>query len=762
MHGRPCVVVLTYARPDGLALLLDDIERNRPPDGLDVLVYDDATPNADTALTERIRAHGWSYSRAAVNHGKQGWWRLWNTILGDLRVRPAPLYYFLNDDMRLCRRFFERGAELWSAIDDHHKGSLYLHLSAERADLDGTCWTPVRAAVAGPVVHCGWVDCAAFMCDRRLFDALSWELQPIDGGRWHGQDQVSSGVGQQLSSRAHRAGLGLYRVAQSLTVHDCSPSLMSAEARRRWPMETVGFIDGDEEARSLVRRRPSVFASLATIPAREPGLRHVVEALLPQVDGLGVYLNEYDRVPAWLEREEIVVARSQDSGVRGDAGKFFWAGTTRGYQLVCDDDMDYPPDYVDRLVDGIERYGRRAVVGFHGCLLRDEITDYYTSRKLLHFTRALPADTPVHVLGTGVSGFHASAIGVSADDFPAPNMADIWLALLGQRRGVPFVCLRRDEGWLSELPGFRADSIYIRARRRAAVRGSGPGPETLTVREHGRWDLHEAVAAPPRETAGVATARVRRAVRPPWAEPARPAQGRLVRVHVSGPERAAILVLPERDHITEAVRRSGTYYERDLLDAIRERAAGGVFVDVGAHYGNHTTFFGLECAAERVVAIEPNPPALAGLQETVAENGLEHVVDAHHVAVHPVWRRVAVTSLPWSPRPGTPIQSNSGRVGIAQATAAEGDAPAAPLDEILSDVHGVSVVKVDAEGLSAEILASGRRLLQRDRPLVAAEAATDAAGHALRAVLSPLGYREVGSYCWTPTSLWEPIRAEGL
>jgi FkbM family methyltransferase len=752
---RPCVVILTYARPDSLALLLDDIERDRPPEGLDIRIYDDATPNPDSDLQERIRTNDWSYRRADVNHGKRGWWRWWNTILNDLRSAPAPLYYFLNDDMRLCRHFFERSAGLWSSIDDPRKASLFLHLSAGRAELGGRCWTPVRATRAGRVVHCGWVDCAAFVADRRLFEGLDWRLHPVADRRWYGKDIMSSGVGQQISLRAHHLQLGLYRVDESLTVHDGSPSLMSAEARQRWSMETVRFVDGDETARACVRARPQVFASLASIPARKSGLERVVEALLPQVDSLGVYLNEYSRVPGFLDREEIVVARSQESGARGDAGKFFWAGRTSGYQLVCDDDIDYPEDYVNRLVQGIEHHGRRAVVGFHGCVLRRPVDDYHMSRKLLHFTRALGADTPVHVLGTGVAGFHSSAIRVRPEDFAEPNMADIWLALLGQRQRVPFVCLRREEGWLSELPGFRVDSVYVRARRRTDGARAEPGPETLLVRKHGRWDLQELPGERRREAAAGVVRRVRRPNHRAWPEPPRPFVRPLIRVHVTGPERDATLVLPDRDHITVAVQRSGTYYERDLLDAIRERGRRGTFVDVGAHYGNHTTFFGLECGADRVVAIEPSPLAFAGLLETVAENGLQDVVATHRVAAHPAWRHVAVTTLPWRPRVGTSIRSNSGRVGIAP-TPGRGDAPAAPLDEILDGVESIGVVKVDAEGLSAEILASARGMLQRDRPLVAAEAASDTERHALRALLTPLGYREAGRYCWTATWLWEP------
>ncbi len=752
----PCVVITTYARPDSLTLLLDDIEREWPSPGLDVRIYDDATPSPDAVLDERIRSRGWAYRRAGVNHGKRRWWRWWNTILEDLRPRSAGVFYVLQDDMRLCETFFERSARLWSAIDDPLKASLYLHLSAERSEPGSQCWTPIRATRTGPVVHSGWVDCAAFMCDRRLFESLGWRLYPVADRRWSGADVMSSGVGQQISLRAQKKGLGLYRVEQSLTVHDGSPSLMSPEARRRWSMQTVGFVDGEDAARARTRRRPRVFASLATIPARERGLQKVVEALLPQVDELGVYLNGYPRVPPFLDREGIVVARSQDSGMRGDAGKFFWAGTTNGYQLVCDDDLVYPEDYADRIVEGIERHGRRAVVGFHGCVLRDKVADYHASRRLLHFTRALDRDSAVHVLGTGTAGYHTSAISVSPKDFVAPNMADIWFALLGQGQRIPFVSLRRAEGWLAEQPGFHNDSVYLQARRRAAVPGAGPGPETLAVREHGRWELHGLPAERRGAKVGVQR-RARASAYRYWPARQRPPVRPLVRVRVTGPERDATLVLPEHDHITEAVRQSGTYYERELLDAIRERGVSGVYLDVGAHYGNHTAFFALECPAERVIAIEPSPLAFAGLLETLAENGLQQFVIARRVAAHPEWRHVGLTTLPWRSRPGTAIRSNSGRVGIVPTTTG-GDAPAAPLDEIVDGVEGVAVVKVDAGGLSPEILASGRRLLQRDRPLVAAEAASDAERTALRALLSPLGYREAERHCWTATWVWEPER----
>jgi FkbM family methyltransferase len=743
-----CVVVTTYARPDGLSRLIDDLVRELPAEGVEVRIYDDHSPYADAALGRRIARLGWRWLRAETNHGRRNWWQWWNVILEDLKSSPARHFIVLQDDMRLCSHFFDRALGLWSAIDDSRKASLYLLIAEGRSELGTSCWTPVRSEVAGPALLTGWVDMNAFLCDRGLFNELQWKLHPIPARRWNGRDEIGSGVGQQISRRAYDLGLNMYSVQRSLTVHDDSPSLMNPAARVKQAMRTVSFVDGDEEAARLACARPKVFASLASIPTREAGLQRVVESLAQQVDELGVYLNGYLRVPSFLGRLGVEVVESGKRGDVGDAGKFHWAGTRTGYQLVCDDDILYPADYVAKLLEGLERHGPGIVAGFHGSLLKEPVDDYHRSRRLLHFTRALASDTGVHVLGTGVAGYHSSAIRVSPEDFPERNLADIWFALLGQRQQVPFVCLRREEGWLREIPGYRQDSIYAAARR-----NPGPSRETRAIQSHSPWAVYRPRPDPAAEPAPVSV-RNRR----PAPSPLKPATSpKLVRVRASGPTRTVTLVLPDRDHITSAVQRSGTYYERDLLDAIRSRRTGGTFVDVGAHYGNHTAFFALECGARRVLAIEPNPPAFTGLLETVSANSLEPVVSARRIAVHSSWRNVKVVQLPWRPRPGSGDGTNSGRVSIVRATG--GGSPAAPLDEILVEVQELGVLKVDAEGLSADIMASGRRVIARYRPLIAAEAATPEERNALRMVLGPLGYREGERYCWTPTWLWEPVEA---
>ena len=729
------MVVTAYNRPDGLARVLDDLEREGLA-GPRVHIYDDASPHPDTAVEQRIADLGCTPHRAEHHHGKHAWWRWWNTIFADLKSVSAEdeLVLVLQDDVRLCREFTGRALELFQGIDDPHRATLHLHVAAERAGFGTRCWTPVRAAPVGDVLRTGWVDMGAFLAHRRLFAALRWRLDPVPSARWAHQDALGSGVGEQISRRAYAAGLGMYQVRRSLVVHDDTPSQMNPTARSRWPMRTVEFVDGDAEATRLAAARPSVLASVASIPSRTGWLREVVQRLRPQVDRLLVYLNDYPAVPSYLEGEGITVVRSDEHGDRGDAGKFFAAGRHTGVQLLCDDDIAYPDDYVERLLAGIERYERRAVVGFHANMLREPFTDYLRTRTITHLSRGVTADVGVHVLGTGTAAYHTSAIRVRPEDFPVPNMADVWFALLGQRQRVPFVQLRRGAGWLRELAqvhGTAPDGLYARARRRGDGRDA---PETVAVRTHRPWRVFAATAAAPR--------------------PVAPPDGRLVRVPVQGPTRTAVLVLPRDDHITVAVQGAGTYYERDLLDAIRDLGLRGMFVDIGAHHGNHTTYFALECGADRVVAAEPDPAALAGLRETIAENRLTERVDVRPVAVHPSWRRVSPVPIRWRRRAPDGPATNTGSRRFRSDPA--GPVAAVSLDDVLRGLAGVALVKVDAGGLSGEILAGGRRMLVRDRPVVVA--AADGAGEraAVRAALDPLGYRRVGRFGWSPTWLWSP------
>lgn len=235
------------------------------------------------------------------------------------------------------------------------------------------------------------------------------------------------------------------------------------------------------------------FVGIAAIPARKDALEKTVASLLPQVDGIGIYLNEWDEVPVYLNDPKIKIARSQDFGNIGDAGKFFWVDAFEGFYFTCDDDIIYPAYYVERLKEKLREHGYRAAVGWHGSLIKGKFSNYYTteSRRVFGFQHHRPWDTPVHVLGTGCMAFHTQAMKVRLNDFPEPNMADVFFAILGQKQRVPFIVIKHEQGELIEVPGTQESSIQADSRSKTKTVKDTGSRQTNLIREVGAWRTFE-------------------------------------------------------------------------------------------------------------------------------------------------------------------------------------------------------------------------------------------------------------------------------
>lgn len=477
--ARVHVTVVAFNRPTHLANLLGDLGRecnSNQPGHHSLAIYDDCSSSdmsVPRQLAERLNGAWW---RAPSNYGKKGFWRLWCKVLADCREQPADtVFVFLPDDVRLCEGFRARALGAWNELLAPDRAALNLLADTSRdACANWTAVTPVR--VSARIWRTQWVD-GLFLCQHRALARVGYRIAEQLESRWLREPHASSGVWQWFSQRLHAQGLGMYRVHESLAVHVVGPSMMNPRVRRAEPLVATRFADGEASHARLLAAEP-VEASLATIPSRAAQLKLVVDSLVPQVTVLRVYLNAYPKVPAFLSplitAGQVVVARSQDHGDRGDAGKFHWCEQGRGYQLTCDDDLVYPPGYVAHMVRGVERYGRRAVVGLHGIVLEQPLkTSYYRSRALLHWRHYQKADRVVHLLGTGVMAYYASALSLTRSVFEVPNMADIWVGLTCQQQGVPAVALSHPAKWLRYLQN--TDTIYDRTHL-------NDGPQTAVVR----------------------------------------------------------------------------------------------------------------------------------------------------------------------------------------------------------------------------------------------------------------------------------------
>jgi hypothetical protein len=213
-----------------------------------------------------------------------------------------------------------------------------------------------------------------------------------------------------------------------------------------------------------------VIVGIATYdgPGRRESLRETIDSLAGQVQMVYVYHNDY---MATCDNDHAVPLPGELlEGDIGDIGKFWVTMMIRKpfYLLTCDDDLIYAPDYVETIVDGIERYGRRAAVSFHGRQYYGPVGSFY--RDFPHHVQAgarnhrcLDKVEGYHectMLGTGCLGWHSSLFDgfpLTMNDFMwkrklAPNMADIHFSRKCNFAGIKRIALPHEADWIKHSP----------------------------------------------------------------------------------------------------------------------------------------------------------------------------------------------------------------------------------------------------------------------------------------------------------------------
>lgn len=436
------VIITTYNRPESLRQLIEGLMTNTHNLQIRCLVYDDHsdTPYAD--MPDGSENFHISYARLPKHHGKTGYWQVVDRAYRDLRDVDAAYYMQLPDDVHVRPGFVRHAIATYQAINDAHKMALNLYLDDFR--IGKANWTRTLPAIerhnGTSVFRIGWTD-LCFIAEKRYFEALSYRVDPVPASRWQHDSRLSSGVGLQITERL--AGQGLYQVRECHLDSADLPSHMNPRRPQHVNLATTQL--------------EPIICGVASVSDRAEYLSRAIRTVLPFVDELHVYLNNYETAPDFLKEAKIAVHRSQDHGDLGDAGKFFAAGTKQGYYFVIDDDILYPQDFVWRLVSEIRqnrRAGIRAAVGIHGKVMAPKVSHYYTDhQRMYHSTGALDQRQVVHVIGTCALAYHTSDLRLSIADFPPPrNMADIHFSIACQKQDVACIVLPRPKGYLQILP----------------------------------------------------------------------------------------------------------------------------------------------------------------------------------------------------------------------------------------------------------------------------------------------------------------------
>ena len=237
----------------------------------------------------------------------------------------------------------------------------------------------------------------------------------------------------------------------------------------------------------IPRIADSTVATLATFPPRRADLAQVIGSLIDQVDHIFVYLNGYDSVPEELEWEKItaILGKGHEGDLSANGKAVALDYLENCYVLMCDDDFIYPPDYVSKLKEVIDAFGKRVGVSVHGSIFAPSAVYYYERAQIYNWKVQLHEHKVVNLVGSGTFGFHQESLPLRFDAFRPNVMVDLTLSVAAKRRGIPLLAIARPAYWIQHL---NTEGLWESFSRRLTH-------HTIEMIEQGPWSFESAAEA---------------------------------------------------------------------------------------------------------------------------------------------------------------------------------------------------------------------------------------------------------------------------
>jgi hypothetical protein len=192
---------------------------------------------------------------------------------------------------------------------------------------------------------------------------------------------------------------------------------------------------------------------------RVGSLVNTINSIYDQCDEINIFLNDHiGEIPEKLLDNKINLFFSDNS--YGDALKFGKLMESDGYYLTIDDDLIYPPNYVNYMVSRCKEYSNKRVITLHGRNFPSfPINSYYNSySENYHCLKPQRKNVLVQFGGTGVMCFHTNLMKIPIDFFLYPNMADIWVGKYCIENNVEMICITHSGDFLKYQP--QKSTIY--------------------------------------------------------------------------------------------------------------------------------------------------------------------------------------------------------------------------------------------------------------------------------------------------------------
>ena len=213
-----------------------------------------------------------------------------------------------------------------------------------------------------------------------------------------------------------------------------------------------------------------VIAGMATMPSRLESFEFALNSILPQIDHLFLFLDRFE-TPYISGDPKVTVLTSDAFGDLRANGKLMGLNMTgpSGYYFCVDDDIIYPSDYVQRMLQFLNSNGNNIVAANHASTLLPDFNNYLTDRAILHRSQALARASRVHVAGTCTAAFHTGILQFDVRGWHTTNMVDLNFALECKNRSIPIVSMPREDGWIKCISEHQPDSIFAALKKDDAV-----------------------------------------------------------------------------------------------------------------------------------------------------------------------------------------------------------------------------------------------------------------------------------------------------
>jgi len=214
----------------------------------------------------------------------------------------------------------------------------------------------------------------------------------------------------------------------------------------------------NKKNKSLKSKNKKIIGCMATYPGGFKTLRKTVESLLFNqkipLDKLKIHVNGKVLVPNLPVDKRLEIYYSDINMT--DIGKFVMTEGEVGYILTVDDDIEYPVDYVEKMVEAVNKYAKKSIIGVHGSILPlgppvSRFSQYINLRRSLPFEYTICSHNVVNLIGTGTMAYHTDEIKIPYKDFDHGRMVDLHIGVYAQNNKIPMIIIPRHRNWMKEI-----------------------------------------------------------------------------------------------------------------------------------------------------------------------------------------------------------------------------------------------------------------------------------------------------------------------